>query len=190
MKTTFGFPVSFLLACAVAVCGPAWGDVPSAVRGDAEASVRNDLALEKGCGCADIARMEIFRTRGLDYTSSRGFADAIVAVASGASGYSPAEIPPSWRAVALEWSAAVEAQSVDASGRPEAGIPGTAVEKMKFAGSAETCAPALLYLASLEYRARIGNDGLAPVFPRVVRESTRDFRTGLAFRKGIRCYRD
>jgi hypothetical protein len=169
MKTTVAFPVSILFLCAVAVSGSAWGGVPSTARVDAETSGSAIHVLEKGCGCADVARTEIFRTKGLEYIASREFADAIVAVAGGASEYSPSEIPASWRAVAAEWSA-----------------PG----RTKLPGNEEACAPALLYLASLEYRARLGNDRIAPVFPRVARASTRDFRNGLAFRKGVRCFND
>ncbi|HWS14647.1 MAG TPA: hypothetical protein VN450_00490 [Candidatus Methylomirabilis sp.] len=111
-------------------------------------------------------------------------------MASGASEYSPAEIPPSWRAVAVEWSASVGATSGRAPQRVEASASPPASEKTKLLESTETCAPVLLYLASLEYRGRIGNERIPPVFPRVTRASTRALEQGLAFRKGIRCFKD
>lgn len=187
MTTKFAFPVPILFLCALAVCGPAWGATAGA---DAESSVRNILALEKGCGCAEIAKTEIYRREGLDYVASREFAEAMAAVATGASMYAPTEVPASWRTVAAEWTASMDAYSGRGTQVADARVSMPVPEKMNYFERPETCAPALLYLASLEYRARTGNDRIVPVFPRVARASTREFKNGLAFRKGIRCFRD
>ncbi len=145
-------------------------------------SVLPDGAIQFGApACPDIASTDIFRSKGLEYATSKEFAEAVVAVASGSSRYSPEEIPAEWRTTAAEWRAYVKAypaSSASAAGSPYASLPGA--DQTMFLESRESCAPSLLYLASLEYRARMGNEEIRPVFPHVVRAGTHDLSVRIA----------
>ena len=108
-------------------------------------------------GCPDRAYTEIFQSKGLGYVHSREFAEAVRDVAIGASKYSPKEIPATWRDDAENWIG-----------------PGS--EKLPFHRGDDACNPALVYMASMEYRARPGHEDVTPVFPRNVRAATREAR--------------
>ena len=53
-------------------------------------------------GCPDLAYTDSFKAKELGYVNSTGFAEAVQAVASGKSTYSPHEIPAGWQAAAAE----------------------------------------------------------------------------------------
>jgi hypothetical protein len=118
-------------------------------------------------GCPELAYTESFKARGLGYVYTTEFAEAVHAVANGKSTYSPQEIPPGWRAAAAEWRAYLAAHPAAVPGSPA----GPAADP--YLGK-DACSPALLYLASLEYRSRAGHQGVTPVFPRIVRTAVGD----------------
>lgn len=120
------------------------------------------------CACSDIAYTDLFRSEGLGYVTSAEFAKAIRAVASGESRYSPAEIPGAWRVAAADWGASRS---------------GTAV--LKFLEDREACIPALIYLASMEYRSSSGRRDVKPAFPLFVREATRDLAARAAAKRDL-----
>jgi hypothetical protein len=115
-------------------------------------------------GCPGLAYTEIFRSKGLGYVHSREFAEAVRAVAVGASEYSPKEIPASWRDDAENWI-------------------GTESGTLPIRNGEDACNPALLYLASMEYRAKPGHEDVKPVIPRYVRAATREARVVEEWRK-------
>jgi len=158
------------------------GDAPGAIgiAGDKRGS---DLSFGFGktvsppaCGCPDLVFTGLFKTRGLGYVYSTEFAEAVHAVADGTSTYSPPEIPAEWRTAAAEWRVYLAAHPGGDAERmnpttffnPQMGLD---VEPFL---SKEACSPALLYLASLEYRSKPGHQGVTPVFPRIVRTAVFD----------------
>ncbi len=120
------------------------------------------------CGCADIAYTDVFRSEGLGYITSAEFAKAVRAVANGESRYSPEDIPQSWRAVAADWGAS------------RSGVAGLRLLQDK-----EACIPALVYLASMEYRQRSGRRDVKPAFPLYVREATQDLAGRAAAKRDL-----
>ncbi len=120
------------------------------------------------CACSDIAYTDIFRSEGLGYVTSAEFAKAIRAVASGESRYSPAEIPGAWRVAAADWGTS---------------RTGTAV--LKLLEDREACIPALIYLASMEYRLLSGRRDVKPAFPLFVREATHDLAARAAAKRDL-----
>ncbi|HEY7586454.1 MAG TPA: hypothetical protein VH866_08095 [Candidatus Deferrimicrobiaceae bacterium] len=130
-------------------------------------------------GCPDLAYTDTFKTKDLGYIYSTGFAESVNAVASGNSTYSPPEIPAGWKAAAVEWREYLEAYPEGEAG-PSRQVAFTNREgrfDIEPLLSKDACAPALLYLASLDYRSRTGNKGVTPVFPRVVRSAVIDLGT-------------
>jgi len=155
------------------------GDLPGSV-GIVEDRVGSDLFLGLGqdlsspaCGCPDLAYTEPFKAKGLGYVGTREFAEAVHAVASGNSRYSPREIPPGWQAASAHWRRYLAAHPYGAvePAHPRAFM--TWVDAKPFFGK-EACTPALLYLASLEYRSMPGHQGVTPAFPRLVRAAAFD----------------
>ncbi len=130
-------------------------------------------------GCPDLAYTDTFKAKDLGYIYSAGFAESINAVASGNSTYSPPEIPAAWKAAAVEWREYLEAYPEGEAGQSRQ--PAFTSREGRFEIepllSKEACTPALLYLASLDYRAKAGNKGVTPVFPRVVRSAVIDLGT-------------
>ncbi len=126
----------------------------------------NDIS--PACGFSDIAYSGVFRTEGLDYVTTAQFAAALRAVARGESRYSPAEIPQSWRAVAADW---------------DTSRPGT--DRLKALGDRGSNIPALVYLASMEYRLQAHRPKLKPAYPVLVRAATRDLEGRLAAKQAL-----
>ncbi len=120
------------------------------------------------CGFSDIAYSDVFRSEGLAYVTSTEFAAALRAVANGDSKYSPAEIPQSWRTAAADWDGT----------RP-------GLERLKSLGDRGSNIPALIYLASMEYRLRAGRPQLKPAYPVLVREATRDLEGRFAAKRQL-----
>jgi hypothetical protein len=170
MRTVLGVFVSCLLLSGVTATAFPFSDSLASV-GTRAYRQGNDIADNPGreasppaSGCPDLAYTEIFQSKGLGYVHSREFAEAVRAVALGASKYSPEEIPASWRDDAENWIG-----------------PGS--EMLPFHKGEDACNPALLYLASMEYRARPGHEGVTPVFPLNVRAATREARVVAEWKK-------
>lgn len=119
-------------------------------------------------GFTDIAYSDVFRTEGLEYVTSVEYAAALRAVANGESKYSPAEIPPSWRAAAADW---------------DGSRPG--MERLRALGDRGSNIPALVYLASMEYRLRTRRPQLKPAYPVLVRAATRDLEGRFAAKQQL-----
>ncbi|PWB63075.1 MAG: hypothetical protein C3F14_08750, partial [Deltaproteobacteria bacterium] len=118
----------------------------------------------------------------LGYVYTEEFADAVNAVASGASAYSPQEIPAGWKSAAAEWRAYIAAHPAGGAGTMQttaaAGLQGGMTADPYL--SKDACSPALLYLASLQYRSRVGGQGVTPVFPRIVKAGVMELGTQVA----------
>jgi hypothetical protein len=170
MRTVLGVFVTCLLLSGVAATAYSSGDTLASV-GTNVYRHGNDFAdkpAEKKSppvgGCHDLAYTEVFQSQGLGYIHSREFAEAVRAVAVGASKYSPKEIPSSWRKDAESWI-----------------WPGS--ENLPLPKGEDACNPSLLYLASMEYRARPGHEGMTPILPRNVRAATREIRVVADWKK-------
>jgi hypothetical protein len=161
----------FALCMLALMTGDAWSGDPS------HGSGKTDSV--PACGCPDLVYTDVFKARRLGYVNSPEFADAIRAVASGKSLYSPPEIPNGWLEAAKGWSAFVAAHPKGVSEPLDPARTmgfGTRLDPEPFL-SKDACVPALLYLASLEYRSRQGNWDLTPVFPHLVRTAIFDLGT-------------
>jgi len=134
---------------------------------DASAGFAGAGALP-ACRFSDIAYSDTFRSEGLGYVTSAEFAAALRAVANGDSKYSPAEIPQSWRAAVAEW---------------DGSRPG--LEKLKALGDRRSNIPALIYLASMEYRSKARSPQLKPAYPVLVRAATRDLEGRIAAKQQL-----
>jgi hypothetical protein len=129
------------------------------------------------CGCPDIAYTKAFRSEGLGYVGSPEFAEAIRAVANGASEYSPAELPPDWELTAANWTGYVEATpegEIHPRSRNALFQLREGTGELKFPSEKDACTPALVHLASLEYIKTQGRRDLTPVSPLVVQAATRE----------------
>ncbi|GAB4372101.1 MAG: hypothetical protein Kow00128_20580 [Deltaproteobacteria bacterium] len=167
-----------------ALTGTAWAGDPS----PGEEIVHASLASF----CPDLAETAEFREAGLGYVHSVEFARSVFAVANGTSKHSPREIPPEWRAAAYGWWTHVAAdagagirftlEGGDASVEGPRGVSDTArlrprirttigrsIDYDRESLTAESCDPALLRYASLDYRDRIGARNLPVVGPGRVR---------------------
>lgn len=136
--------------------------------------------------CADVAYTDIFRARRLEYVHSPEFAEAVRFVVSGASRYSPAEIPAAWTTIATEWSRHLGSHREGAAG------PAVSAEftddragdgGLHLLREGESLAPALVYLASMEYRSRRGHEDVTPVFPWVLRQAYADLDNRVAAKR-------
>lgn len=182
MRTTSAGFVFCLALVMLAATGFSSGDVPAS-KGSLGDKRGNDLsngpaqaAGPLACGCPDLADTELFASKGLGYVKSAEFAEALQAVANGQSVYSPQEMPTDWSATAAGWRAYIAARP--AGGQEPARPAGYPISQARldpdlFIGK-EACSPSLLYLASLEYRSRMGHQGVKPVFPRLVRIATNE----------------
>ena len=173
-----GYALSVAAVLAVAVSGSALSSsYPSAgvgaggeMRDRAHSPALDAPGVPPAAGCPDIGYSDTFKSNGLGYVSSEEFSAALHAVASGDSRYSPDEIPPDWAATAAHWGSSSSprpARDADPA-RPSARA---SVRPEK---DGESCSPSLVYLASMEYRLRVGRPALKPAFPVFVREATRD----------------
>ncbi len=165
MKTAralIGMAILLLLLLVPANALSAADALPSARPGaEATASVLQPspegLVAALAFACANIAYTDVFRSENPAYVLTPEFGRAVRAVANGESRYSPEEIPAGW------WTAA-----------GNRGSSRTGAEGLRLPGEWEACVPALVYLASMEYRSRLGRPALKPVFPVLVRMATRD----------------
>lgn len=142
--------VVLLLSAAAVTAHAANGNVPGPGGGAPPA--------QQAFLCPDLGRTDLFRSKGLDYVHSPAFAEAVAAVALGASPFAPPPVPPEWNSVAGQWFlhlAAHEAEPSSAQPHP--------FHWKSFSAEEEPCDPVLLHKASLEYRARHGNAGV--VYP-------------------------
>jgi len=132
--------------------------------------------------CPSIAETAQVRDKEIDYVRTREFAEAVSAVANGTSRFAPTTIPAEWKVAAADWKT-----SVAAGGKPRiavvsegsgpgghravlvspAGIPMGPIGL----GMDRSCDPQLLFRASIEYRARIGQEDLPLLYPHVVRQA-------------------
>lgn len=139
-----------------------------------------------GLSCACAVFTDVFRARKLDYARSPEFADAIRAVAGGTSRYSPSEIPADWATVAEEWGRHLathrEGEALpDFSGDVAGGGEGM----IRVAGERESLVPALVYLASMEYRLRGGRRDVIPVFPWILRKAYAELEDRIAAKRRL-----
>ena len=161
MRTVFGVFVTCLLLSGFAATAFPFSDSLASVGANVYRQGNDLVAMPAGkisppaSGCTDLAHTEVFQSMGLGYVQSREFAEAVRAVAIGASRYSPREIPASWRKDAESWI-----------------VPGS--ETLPLPKGEDACNPTLLYLASMEYRAKPAHEGVPPVFPGNVRAATRE----------------
>lgn len=128
------------------------------------------------CTCCDVAYMDTFKNNQLLYARTPEFLEAVRMVASGNSKYSPRageDIPfAQWKAFAMEMRRHPAADALVALGpSPSAESPDvdTGVDALSALSEKQCMIPALIYLASLEYRSRSGQAGIRPIFPRILR---------------------
>lgn len=183
MKVARALIVTCLLLIVVSGIAFSSTDAPPGVnpgtdRGRSDISpARNAAESPPGCGCSDIAYTDIFKSKGLGYVTSMEFGMAVRAVVNGDSRYSPSEIPGSWRVAAADWGAFVApraAKGSDAAHSTALSSLRPGFEGVELLKDSESCSPPLIYLASLEYRSRVGRPELTPAFPKLVREATHD----------------
>lgn len=119
----------------------------------------------RGGFCPDIAFTGLLREKGLSYLHSPEFADAVSAVAEGASSFSPPEIPAGWPAAASAWRLHILAH--EWAGHREGPAPPYDLrpEWEDLPADGERCHPYLLYLASREYRSKPGQGDAQVAFP-------------------------
>jgi hypothetical protein len=139
------------------------------------------------CGCPDLALTETFQSRGLGYVGSPEFAEAVVAVANGVSGYSPVDIPPEWRSAAKKWIVYLASNPEGASDV----LPANSVfrprecEEAQFFDRKDACNSELVHLASLEYRKAKGREDIPMVPPDVVPEGTMELAGTIAAKRKL-----
>jgi len=154
--------------------------------------------------CPDIAYTEQFRSRGQEYVHTREFAESVVAVANGTSSHSPPEILKEWKwpVAADGWKTHFAAHEeyvrviVPGTAHPDSHVeevvktaihhkagPGTpdalSREREGFRLERDSCSPALLFLASLDYRDKTGRRDLPLLFPWNVRLATMNLNTSI-----------
>jgi hypothetical protein len=183
MKKTLTVFASCLLLAGIAAAGSASTDAPEGAGAGIEMragdfNMLGPHAFWPSGGCPDIAHTKTFQVKGLGYVSSPQFAEAVRAVANGASEYSPTEIPPDWRVAAEGWSeytqSAPEKENHPLSSAALFQLRGG--DELQFPKGKYACRPDLVYLASLEYRKMQKQESLSPVFPRVVQAATSDLQ--------------
>ena len=137
------------------------------------------------CGCPDIAYTKAMQSEGLGYVASSEFADAIRAVASGASEHSPKEIPADWRTAAENWIEYRERILVE-EGNMYSGTASFQLrdgDLFRFPKGKYACNPDLVRLASLEYMKKQGRHFLPPVSPGVVRAAIKELEANMAAKR-------
>lgn len=132
--------------------------------------------FQPSCKCGDFAHTSIFMVNRLQYVQTPEFAEAVRMLASGNSKYSPRnprEVPmSSWRTFAAELDRHSAAGERGATGTTVSAVPPGVLRGdsgVCFFRVEEKMIPALLYLASLEYRSLPGHDDVTPIFPRYFR---------------------
>lgn len=143
--------------------------------------------FKPSCTCCDVAYMDTFKYGQLLYARSPEFLEAVHMVASGNSKYSPKggeDIPfAKWKAFATEMLRHSTADVSEALGTsPSAASPdvGTGIDALSALNQRQCMIPALIYLASLEYRSRSGQAGIRPIFPRLFRAAVDELDGRLA----------
>jgi hypothetical protein len=183
-KNSFMVVVACLLLAGIAETGNSSPDIAGIEMQAGDFKMLSPHSFWPSGGCPDIAHTKTFQGKGLGYVTSPEFADAIRAVAVGASEYSPAEIPPDWRVAAESW---IEYASL-IPGEENPPLSPIALfqlrgEELQFPNGKYACRPDLLYLASLEYRKMQRQENLSPVFPRIVQAATKDLQEVIAAKR-------
>jgi len=176
---------SCLLLAGIAGTEASSADGPGIAMRAGDFKMLSPSAFWPSAGCPDIAHTKTFQSKGLGYVNSPEFAEAVHAVANGASEYSPAEIPPDWRVAAENWIEYIKL-TPDGENNP---FSATALfqlrggEELKFPKGKYACSPDLVSLASLEYIKMQGRKDLTPVSPRVVHAATKDIEEIVAAKR-------
>jgi len=110
--------------------------------------------------CPDLARTELFRSKGLGYVHTLAFADAISAVAGGRSSFAPPPVPEGWQDASSRWL--MHLLTHDAGLLPQSVLLPLGEG---FSSEEEPCDAQLLHRSSLEFRARTGNEAAGVVYP-------------------------
>lgn len=166
---------------------PVGGTVAAGLPGPDDSAVPPILAQVS----PDIAFTSPFRSGGLLYAHSAAFAEAMQAVASGSSRYSPGTIPPSWMHIAREWEMHVTGCDCGTTFRHacrDPAIPGGSVPLMSIGtlfhlrGSfrdGDDGVLSLLFLSSLEFRVRQGDARIRPILPSRVRMAVSELQASI-----------
>lgn len=110
--------------------------------------------------CPDLARTELFRSKGLGYVHTLPFADAISAVAGGRSSFALPPVPEEWLDASSRWL--MHLLTHDAGLLPQSVMLPLGEG---FSSEEESCDAQLLHKSSLEFRARPGNEAAGVVYP-------------------------
>ena len=126
--------------------------------------------------CSDIAYMDIFQSRHLAYFHTPEFVEAVHKVASGESRFSPKKnpVPDAWGRFAAELNRHLAIPPKEEAGPdPSPALSDARPEDrgLELLKEKKCLVPALIFLASLEYRSWPGNEGVSPIFPRFVRSA-------------------
>lgn len=143
--------------------------------------------FKPSCNCCDFAYMDTFKANHLLYIQTPEFVEAVRTVASGDSKYSPRageDIPfATWKAFAMELGRHFEANTSEAvEPAPSAASSDVRAEKggLGLLAERKCLIPALVYLASLEYRSKSGQAGIRPIFPRLLRAAAAELDARLS----------
>ena len=166
---------------------PVWGSA-SADRDSGDISGNpGQVAFKPSCTCCDIAYMDTFIGNRLMYAQTPEFLDAVRTVASGDSKYSPRaceEIPYArWKDFAVEMRRHSATHELDAAGVLPSAVSsdvGTEFNGLRALSDGKCMIPALIYLASLEYRLKSGGAGIKPIYPRLLRAAAAELNGRLA----------
>ncbi|MGE5189301.1 MAG: hypothetical protein ACM3NF_04525 [Gemmatimonadota bacterium] len=185
MKPAFGACILCLLLIVGAAPAYPSGDSSGWVVAMAEKPAENlagnleKVDFQPYCKCSDIAHTGVFRANRLQYVRTPEFARAVRILASGESRYSPRvsrDLPlATWKMFADELGRHSDIDAGDALGAAPSALPlnvRTGSGEMCFLRVEERMIPALMYLASLEYRSWPGHADVMPVFPRYFRAAT------------------
>lgn len=125
--------------------------------------------------CPDIASTHLFESEELEYVHSAEFAEAVFAVATGKSRFSPREIPREWLSTAFAWGTHVSASK----SMPFRSFDGSAPSTPSLPENRKACSPFLLFRASLEFRSTTGHEEVKLVYPHKVRAAAEDLSKAL-----------
>jgi len=133
--------------------------------------------------CPVIADTKKVQSRGIGYIRTREFAEAVKSVADGKSSYGPRNTPEEWKGAANLWGSSVassgKAKIVVMPGEVSPGKrqvvllspSGATIDPARIGLEERSCNPELLFRASLEYRARRGQENTPLLYPHLVRDA-------------------
>ena len=145
-----------------------------------------------GLLCPDLASTGMFEREDLRYVHTMEFAEAVYSVASGASRFSPREIPGEWREIAYAFGTHLaasgplheqHAERGESVGLRKEGSPREAAARLpdltnRLREDRNSCGPLLLFRASLEYRSQEGHEGIPLLYPHKVRNGVAELSSG------------